>query len=153
MSIEQLKADWDMVKQRAAEKFKTPALTTSSEIAQFMTEDFLPWTEAFLDEVAEIDESVGDLVVKQEDVLHEDSAEVFAGLITSGRVLIGTELRARCGNDRRLLKAIDEWMSLSQDGEAILNDVTIPDPDDEDPPAAEPDDPESTGEPQSGGDA
>lgn len=140
MSMEQLKTDWDLVKQAAAEKFgKTPALATANEIAQFMSGDLLPWMDAFLEEVAEIDESVGDIVLKQEDVLHEDNAEIFAGIIASGRVLIGKELRSRCGNDRRLLKAIDEWMALSQDGEAILEDITIPDPepDDGDPAAPE----------------
>lgn len=132
MSIEQLKTDWDLIKQSAAEKFgKSPALATANDLAQFLSGDLLPWMESFLEEVAEIDESVGTLVLKQDDVLHEESAEVFAGIIASGRVLIGTELRTRVGNDRRLLKAIEEWMGLAEDGEAILNDVTVPDPDDD----------------------
>jgi len=124
MSIEQLQQDLKQVAEAA--KALAGPLVTPSEIAVFLRDNLVPLIESHIGESAEMDESIYGLVQEAEDVLHEDNAAVFAGIITSGAVLV-TELGHRAGNDQRLLKLIKEWRALAKQGEQILEDITIPD--------------------------
>jgi hypothetical protein len=130
MSIEQLQEDVRNVAQR----LPSGPLTSAADLADYMRSDLLPLLVTMTEEMDEIDTSVEELVHQTPDTLHEETAAVFAGIIASGSVL-ATELLARSGNDKRLLDLIKEWRSLAQQGEELLDDITIPDP--------EPDDPDS----------
>lgn len=130
MSIEQLQDDLKQV----IGAVPSGPLVTAPEIAAYLKNNLLPLVESTVDELAEVDGSVGDLVTQAQDVLHEDSAQVFAGIIASGKVLI-SELRTRIGNDHRLLKAIKEWEELAKEGAQLLDDITIPDDEEEQPEA------------------
>lgn len=127
MSIDTLKEDLDQVVKAAP----TGALVTGVDVAAFLTDNLLPLLQAFCGELSEQDACIEDLVSKSAEVLHTDSAAVFAGIIASG-VAIAAELRTRAGNDRRLLAMIKEFGDLALEGKELLEDIVIPDDEDDD---------------------
>lgn len=125
MSIEQLKTDLKSVIEAI------PAM--GSDLPDYLRNNLLPLFEAVVAELGEQDEAIADLVQGASEVLHTESAGVFAAIIVSGRAL-AAELRTRAGNDHRLLALVKEFGELADQGEEILNDIVIPDVDeDEDP--------------------
>lgn len=127
MSIDKLREDLAEVTKRVP----TGPLVTAADIGTFLHDDFLPLVESMVAESSEQDEVIGDLVRKTSEVLHTESAGVFAAIIEAGKVLVG-ELRTRVGNDRRVLTLIKEWTELAAAGEEILQEIVIPDDEDED---------------------
>jgi hypothetical protein len=124
MSIETLQADFQRLEQ-AVEKPDNP----SAEGAwAFLRDNLVPWMGTLATEIAEMDEAIEEAYHGMPDVLHEEVAEVFAGIIASGAILV-TELRKRVGNDQRLLAMIKEWNKLAEQGKEILEEITIADPD------------------------
>lgn len=103
--------------------------TTTEELKIHLQHTLWPFLEALIDELNEIDEAVEEMVDEAPEVLHTESAEVFAALITSGSVLM-TELKARAATDQRILRAIREWEQLARQGKEILEEITIPDAED-----------------------
>ena len=136
MSIETLKHDLKQITERAA------AMSTGAEVAAFLRDELLSWLDSLIDEVGEMDASIEDVVHQSVDVLHEESAQVFAGIITSGTV-IAAELQTRVGNDRRLLEVIREFRVLTKQGTEILNEIVIPDDDGDDEDDNEDEDPKN----------
>jgi hypothetical protein len=135
MSIETLKTEIKAVVAAAP----SGVLVTAPDLADYLRNNLLPLLEAVVTEVSEQDESIADLVEKASEILHTDSGSVFAALITAGRA-IAAELRTRAGNDKRLLTMIKEFGELAEEGESILEDIVIPDTEDDD------DEPEETPE-------
>jgi hypothetical protein len=90
----------------------------------FVVNELLPYLESLTQEVGEMDEALQEVVEEMPEALHGESAAVFAGIITSGRVLIN-ELANRAGNDTRLQAAIREWRKIATKGEALLEEITI----------------------------
>ncbi len=127
MSIEQLQADLKAVIGRVP----TGPLTTAAEMGSFLKNDLLPFIESTVDEMAEMDDNIGDLVTSAEDVLHEENATVFAGIITGGLALVREleDLAAKTGDGQRLKPLIKEWRELAKQGGELLEDITMPDPD------------------------
>ena len=123
MSIETLKQDLQQVTAAIAS-------TTLIDFSTFMQSQLLPWLESLVDEVSEMDESIEDLVHQSVEVLHTESAEVFAGLIAGG-AMIATELLTRAGDDKRLIAMVKEWRALATQGKAILEEIVIPDDEEE----------------------
>lgn len=126
MSIEQLKEDLKAVIGRVP----TGPLTTAAEIGGYLKNDLLPFIESTVGEMEEMDGTIEDLVNQAQDVIHDATAQVFLGIITSGLLLV-RELRTRVGSDRRLLDACKEWEDLARQGSELLEDITIPDDEDE----------------------
>jgi hypothetical protein len=133
MSMEQLREDLKQV----AGRLPTGPLTSAADLAGYLRNDLLPFVATMTDEIGEIDESVEDLVHQTPDALHEETSAVFAGIIASG-VILANELKTRVGTDKRLLDLIKEFLALAKQGEEILEEITIPDP--------EPDEPETEAE-------
>lgn len=129
MSIETLKED----AKRVIAALPTGITVTADQLSAFMRDNLLPLAESLIEEIGEVDGVVDDLVHQTQEVLHDESAEVFAGIITGGEVLV-TELRTRCGNDQRILTLIRAWLELAKRGKQILEDVVVPEEyeDDED---------------------
>jgi hypothetical protein len=127
MSVETLKQDLEQV----IASIPQGPLTTAVDLAGFICNNLVPFVENIVDELVEQDECIGALVNESEDILHEENAEVFAGIIASGKVLIG-ELRVRIGNDKRVLGLIREYEILAAKGARILTEIVIPDDDADD---------------------
>lgn len=120
MSLEQLRQDFKLV---------AAAIPSSPEaLGRFMADNLIPWLDGLLTEIGEQDEAIEDLVNHSADVLHEESAEVFAGIIAGGRA-IAAELKTRAPTDRRILKLCSEYLELCTEGQALLEDITYIDPD------------------------
>jgi hypothetical protein len=130
MSIEQLESDLKAV----ANAVPTGPLTSAAELGSYIKNNLVPLIAATVEEVKEMDDTIGDLVTRSADVLHEDTAQVFGGLIFSGLVLL-KELEQRAAGDRAILAQIKEWRALAEQGSAILDDITIPDDEDDEDPA------------------
>ncbi len=123
MSIEQLKEDLNAV----VSAVPFGPLVTPQELGAYLKDNLVPFIASAVDELEEIDSSVEDLVHQSVDVLHEETAEVFAGIITSG-VVMANELLSRAGNDQRIIALVREWKKVAAQGEEILTEITIPDP-------------------------
>lgn len=128
MSIDTLRQDLKQI----LESIPEGPLTAAADVAAYLRNNLVPFVSNVVDELSAVDDCVGALVNEAEDILHEDNAEVFAGIITSGKVLVG-ELRIRVGGDRRVLALIREYEILAAKGVQILDDIVVPDDDDEDP--------------------
>lgn len=127
MSIETLKDDLKAV----AGALPTGPLTTAAEMATYMKNNLLPFVESVVTEMEEMDDNIGDLVTSAEDVLHEENATVFAGIITGGLALVKEleDIAAKTGDGQRLKPLIKEWRELAKQGGELLEDITMPDPD------------------------
>jgi hypothetical protein len=136
MSVETLKQDL----QQVMEAIPAGTLATSEGLSSYLRNNLVPFIATVVDEVGEQDDCIEALVHQAEDILHTDNGAVFLGLITSGRVLI-TELRARVGNDKRLLALCREWEALAKEGAQILDDIVVPDEDDDEDVDPDPEDP------------
>lgn len=126
MSMPQLQSDLAEVKKA----IPSGPLVTVEDLLVFIKHNLVPLIESHVGETAEIDEAVHDLVTHEADILHEETASVFASLVVSGRE-VAKELRARAGNDRRIIALVNEFVGLCDQGDEILNEITVPD--DEDP--------------------
>lgn len=127
MSIEELKQDINATLVKLAE---SPP-TTIDNVTQFLRMELVPLMQAVVDEIDEIDSAVGDIVHGSEDVLHSESAAVFAGIIASGTV-IATELAQRAGNDKRLQGILKEFHALCKEGTALLAEIVLEDEEEDD---------------------
>jgi hypothetical protein len=138
MTMQQLLSDLAEVKKA----LPSAPLASSDDIATYLKHNLIPFIEAHVAETAEMDEALANLVEHEADLLHEETAAVFVSLIMSGRE-VARELAARMGNDQRLHKLLTEFRELCKQGEEILNEVTVEDPDAE----SEPEQPEQSGPP------
>lgn len=125
MSIEQLQADLEQV----ATACPTGPLVSAPDVADFLRNNLIPFIAAHVGETSEMDEAIDNLVHQEPDILHEETAGVFASIITSGRVL-ADELYKRIGTDQRLRALIKEYRDLAAKGSEILDEITVMDPED-----------------------
>jgi hypothetical protein len=130
MSIETLKQDLAEVIKAAPRS--NPGFTPGiDDVLSFLNNNILPWLESATEELAGVDEVVDDLVHQTPDVLHSENAELFGGIIVTGRALVA-ELRQRIGNDQRVGKLIKEWTALADEGMSVIEEIVIPDDEDGD---------------------
>lgn len=132
MSIETLKEDLKAV----AGALPSGPLTTAAEMAAYMKNNLLPFIESTVTEMEEMDGTIEDLVTQTPDVLHEEAAATFMGVITGGLALVAEleGLAAKTGDGPRLKPLIKEWRDLAEQASELIEEITIPDPD------ADPDD-------------
>lgn len=118
MSIEQLQKDLSTVTSKCPGDL--------GAIPDYLHNFLLPFLESTVEELSAVDEVVYGLVHDAEDILHEESGAVFAGIITSG-MAICTELAQRAGNDPRILKLVREFRDLAKQGKEILEEIVMVD--------------------------
>jgi hypothetical protein len=138
VSIDTLKQDLKQV----VESIPQGPLVTAADLADYIRTNLVPFVSNLVDELSEVDDCIGALVNEAEDILHEDNAKVFAGIIASGNLLV-SELRIRVGNDKRVLSLVREYEILAAKGVQILGDIVVPDDPDEDPDDPDDDDDDS----------
>jgi hypothetical protein len=122
--IEDLKTELKRMEEGVAEGASSNASAESAWA--FMRDSVVPFLSLVVDEMGEMDETLEEAYHEMPDALHAETAQVFAGIITSGAILV-QELRTRVGNDQRLIRMIKEWTQLAADGTKILSEITIPD--------------------------
>lgn len=84
-----------------------------------------PFLEALIEEVAEIDDAVAELVDQQEDYLQPGTAAVFAAVIQSSLQLLG-QLKPLVPNDNtELLQQITAYEQLCGQAVEVLGAVTV----------------------------
>jgi hypothetical protein len=130
MSIETLKADLNDITASASAHALEEKAGAAPPVWGWLRDNLLPWIQGMADEVEEMDEAIHDVVNQSVDVLHPESAEVFAAIIAAGATM-AAELRTRVGDDRRLLKSISEYIALLGRGKELLEDIYISDDDDD----------------------
>jgi hypothetical protein len=131
MSITQLKSDLNILK----DKLASSPPQTASDIVAFLQGEFVPWAEAAVDELAEMDEVIEGVVTESDDVLHTENAAVFATVITGGLELAQL-LAQRAGNDKVILGKIAAFRDVAKNAEEILEEITFEDDDEDDDAAA-----------------
>jgi hypothetical protein len=133
MSIEKLREDMrESTSQLAA--LAAPGLAPSVEsVVSFLRLTLWPTIEAVVDELSDVDGCVEDLLNDSEDILQPKTAELFAALVVAGRE-IAAELGKRLtssASDADAKKLVAGFADLSNAAEAAIQEITIPD-DDED---------------------
>ena len=131
MSMEELEADTAQVV--AAAKALGP-LTTTSDLVAFIKHNLTPLVTSAIAEIGEVDETVYGLVHESDDVLHEDTAKLFSEVIQGGAEL-ARELAKLAAGDARIAGMIQAWQVKAKQAAEVLDDITSPDPDAEDPEA------------------
>lgn len=101
------------------------------DIVAHLNHTLWPFIESLVQEASEIDDSVQDMYEHAEDILQPETAQLLGGVLAGAMVLVG-ELRQRCGNDARLLKAISEWSEKAKLAAATIEEISIPPDDEED---------------------
>lgn len=126
MSIEQLQVDLKELN----DKLTAAVPETVPQVVAFLQNELFPWLATFTEEAEEIDEAVEDVVHGSAEILHGESGAVFMGIITSG-LAIANELAQRAGTDQRILKIVREFKQLCGQGKEILEEIVIPDPEED----------------------
>jgi hypothetical protein len=128
MSLDTLKED---LKLNLAELAKmTPELTTPAEIVNHLKDTLWPTIEALVDELAEVDDCVADMIQGAEDILQPETAAVFTAIVAASKVVaegLKTRMAAANENNPPLAKVISELEKNLAEGEALLREIVIDD--------------------------
>lgn len=122
MSLESLRGD---MKRNAV-----AADRLSDATRDYMQSTVWPFLEALVDEVAEIDDAVAELVDQQEDYLQPETAGVFAAVVQSS-LQLAAELKKRANGDQAVLRLVSNHEQICQQVSAILGEITMMPVDDE----------------------
>lgn len=127
--VETLKGDL----QGILERFHAGTDRSAEALWNLLGNEVFPFLESLTNEMGEMDETLEEVAEGMPEALHAETSAVFVGIIASGRVLIA-DLARRIGNtEPKLSAAIREWRKLAQEGEQILQNVTVVVEDDEEP--------------------
>lgn len=109
-----------------------------------------PYLEAQNEELAEMDDTLAELVDQQEDYVQPETAAVFAAVIQLG-LQLGAELKKRHPGDANVAAAVDQHEAMCQQAVELLGQITmVPNDDDED--EGEDDDEDDEGDQEDGTD-
>ncbi len=132
MSIEELKSDHAAIEDKI--RSMVPALTTAPELASFLQNELMPLLGNFVSELAEMDDTVQDIYTGADDILQPETGGLFAAAI-SGAMGILTVLEKRLVatnlEDAKILKALKEWKPIATEALETIQEITIPDTDDD----------------------
>lgn len=129
MTMESLQGDLKEVQTGVKKLGTTP---TSLDIANFLRDTLVPFLENHVAESAGQEDMLADILEQADEILHSESAELFGAVITGG-LFIAEELKKRIAGDIKLKKAIEEFEENARNAASVLEEITIPD--DEDDPA------------------
>lgn len=131
MTMESLQGDLKEVQIGVKKLGTTP---TSLDIANFLRDTLVPFLENHVAESAGQEDMLADILEQADEILHSESAELFGAVITGG-LFIAEELKKRIAGDIKLKKAIEEFEDNARNAASVLEEITIPDEDED----AEPD--------------
>lgn len=135
MTMESLQGDLKEVQSGVKKLGTTP---TSTDIGAFLRDMLVPFLENHVTESTEQESMLADILEQADEILHSESAELFGAVITGG-LFIAEELKKRVGGDIKLRKAIDEFEDNAKNAAAVLEEITIPDDEeDQDDPQGDP---------------
>jgi threonine dehydratase len=131
MSIESLKADLSANLQTLVAL--DPATATAGDLVKHLKETLWPFLESVVDETAEVDDCVADLISGAEDIMQPETAEVFAAVV-AGAVAVAGALRKFITpeTEPQLWKVVDELEKNCKSAETIMAEIVIDTGDDED---------------------
>lgn len=127
MSLEDLQAD---LAANMAEAKNLSALSSIGDIANHLNNTLWPFVQNVVAEQAEMDTALRDMYENSEDILQYETGKQLATTIGGAMTLVN-ELEARAGGDARLLAAIKEWRAHAKESSELLEDITLPDADDD----------------------
>lgn len=130
MSMETLREDLKAITPVVAALH--PDLATTAEVVKALKEVWA-FVESHVDETEEIDEVVADIVSDAEDILHPDTAKVFAAIIAGGAVMAAAiEANVSRDTNPQLFKAVEEFTANCKKGKDLLEEIVIDTGDDDD---------------------
>lgn len=127
MSIEDLQTDFA---QNQREIDALSALSSVGDVVAHLKNTFWPFVGNVVTEVAEMDQALRDMYEQSEDVLQFDTGKQLAGTI-GGAVTLVDELERRAAGDAQLLAAIAEWRKVAKESLDVLEEITLPELEDE----------------------
>jgi hypothetical protein len=134
MTMEALQSDFKDIQAKAKQ---LGPHTPLGDLVRFLKSDLVPFIESHINETAEIDVVVADMVEQADDVLQPETAAVFAGVIVGGRTMAAklAEVLPK-GPDGKPLDAalaaqIEAFLPLATEAEELLEEITIQTEDDD----------------------
>jgi hypothetical protein len=122
MTMEQLLSD---LEQNGKDLAKLGPNSSTAEVVAFLQMTLWPSVVALAEQTEEIDGCVADILEAHEDILQPETAQVFAGIIAGGMVLVA-ELKKRLKpEESKILQAVDEFEKLCAHGSEALAEITI----------------------------
>lgn len=130
MSLETLKSD---LKSNIGEASRLSALSSIGDVVSHLKDVLWPTLEAVVDELAEVDECVGDMVTNSEDILQPETGAVFVGVV-AGAIAVAGALKQRITRETEpdLYRMIDELEANCKEANAILKEIVLDEPLDDD---------------------
>ena len=107
-------------------------LLVAEQLVRHLKDTLWPFLESVVDEVAEIDECVADVISGAEDILQPETAEIFAAII-AGAVACAATLKSRIdpAAEPQIYKMIAELEKNCKTGESLMAEIVIDTGDDE----------------------
>ena len=99
------------------------------EVATYFNETLWPYLESLAEETAELERDLAIEIAESDDILHEETAAVFAAVIELGKRMADLLRQQATGPVKELVDAFDQ---IAPQATAILTDITIADNDDDD---------------------
>jgi hypothetical protein len=124
MSIEDLKADID----RNTEDFANVAFASFDDVKEYVKTTLLPLVSNVVDEVAQIDDDVADMINQSADVLQPETAGIFAAVITQCKGLAeALQRRLKKGdvNDDKWAKRLPKIRQVCEVAQNTLLEITV----------------------------
>lgn len=130
MTMETLESD---LKANVAEAARLSALSSPGDLADHLKNVLWPTLEAIVEEMADMDGVIGDIVTNAEDILQPETGAVLAAVV-SGAMAVSTALKLRITRETEpeLYQVIDELEKNCKEANEILKDVVLEEPDDPD---------------------
>lgn len=129
MTVESLKADLQSNLQTLT---TMGPLTSSADIVLHLKNTLWPFVESLVTEVEEQDECIENLLNGAEEIIHPETAKVFANVIVAG-LGIAKALEDQSPGNAAVKRAVDAFRGMCKVAQETLEEVTVlEDPDDED---------------------
>jgi len=127
VSLDELQSDF--AANSAQIKALDPTTSTTSDLVKLIKFTLWPFVQNMVMEMSEIDDAMQDVIDNAEDILQEETAGLFAGVMLGAAALIAElEKRLTLPADAKLVKSIRDWKAALVEANTVLAEITIETP-------------------------
>ena len=128
MSIQDLRSD---LTANLASAARLSAFSTTEEVVAHLKNTLWPFLENVVGEISDQEDVLDELYHQSEDVLQPETGKLLLSVI-AGAVLLADDLERRAAGDAKTLAAINEWRALAQKAATTIEEISIPEDEEDD---------------------